>query len=64
MAYAAWAVTANKPYAHYDLGAGGRAVTTDCHDASLPASGDVFSSPHCWAGGTLMGFSLGLAKSF
>ena len=23
VAYAAWAVTANKPYAHYDLGAGG-----------------------------------------
>ncbi|MGH6684008.1 MAG: porin, partial [Pseudolabrys sp.] len=27
------AATYNGPDAHYDLGAGGRAVTTDCHDA-------------------------------
>ncbi len=32
-AYVDWALTANGPAAHYDLGAGGRAVTTDCHDA-------------------------------
>jgi hypothetical protein len=34
--YADWAMTANGPAAHYDLGAGGRAVTTDCHDAPTP----------------------------
>jgi hypothetical protein len=64
MAYAAWAATYNAKYAHYDLGAGGRAVTTDCHDAGLPASGDITSSPHCWAGGKLMGVSVGLAARF
>ena len=30
-------------------------MTTDSHDASLPASGDVFSSPHCWAEGRSWG---------
>jgi predicted porin len=64
LAYLAWAYTINAQYAHYDLGAGGRAVTTDCHDAGLPASGDVNSSPHCWAGGKLMGVSLGLKAGF
>lgn len=62
--YVAWALTLNAPYAHYDLGAGGRAVTTDCHDASLPASGDVNADPHCWAGGRLMGASVGLSQQF
>ena len=64
MVYAAWAATYNAKYAHYDLGAGGRSVTTDCHDASLPASGDTTSNPHCWAGGHLMGVSLGLNARF
>jgi len=62
--YLAWAYTHNHQFAHYDLGAGGRAVTTDCHDGGLPASGDVNSNPHCWAGGKLMGFSLGMAARF
>jgi predicted porin len=64
LAYVAWAGTFNAHYAHYDLGAGGRAVTTDCHDGGLPASGDVTSNPHCWAGGKLMGVSAGLSSSF
>jgi predicted porin len=64
LVYLAWAYTINAQYAHYDLGAGGRAVTTDCHDAGLPASGDVNSNPHCWAGGKLMGVSLGLKAGF
>jgi len=64
VAYLDWAMTANGPYAHYDLGAGGRAVTTDCHDASLPASGDVNGNPHCWTGAQLMAVSIGLKQKF
>src|SRR5258708_6644153 len=32
--YLTAAATVNGPNAHFDLGAGGRAVTTDCHDAT------------------------------
>jgi predicted porin len=62
-AYAVWAANFNGPYGHFDLGAGGRGVTTDCHDAS-DAVGDENSDPHCWAGGHLKGVSLGLDKRF
>jgi len=62
--YLAWAYTINNQYAHYDLGAGGRSLTTDCHDASLPASGGESSNPHCWAGGKLMGVSVGMNARF
>jgi predicted porin len=61
--YSDWAGTFNGPYAHFDLGAGGRGVTTDCHDASDTA-GDQLSDPHCWAGGHLKAFSMGLDKRF
>jgi predicted porin len=62
--YTNWAFTANGPAAHYDLGAGGRAVTTDCHDASDATGGLVASNPHCWTGGRLMGTSLGMVWKF
>jgi predicted porin len=62
-AYADWAMTINGSAAHYDLGAGGRAVTTDCHDA-FAAQGGVGSNPHCWTGGRLMGISAGLNYKF
>jgi predicted porin len=62
-AYSDWAGAFNHPYAHFDLGAGGRGVTTDCHDASDAASNE-FSNPHCWAGGHLKAFSVGLDKRF
>jgi predicted porin len=62
-AYSDWAGTFNDQYAHFDLGAGGRAVTTDCHDAS-DAAGNQYSNPHCWAGGHLKAFSMGLDKRF
>jgi predicted porin len=66
--YVDWAMTINGPFAHYDLGAGGRAVTTDCHDASDdPAgssSGGESSNPRCWAGGRLMGVSAGMKYQF
>jgi predicted porin len=61
--YTDWAGTVNHPYAHFDLGAGGRGVTTDCHDAS-DSTGDETSDPHCWAGGHLKGYSVGLDKHF
>jgi hypothetical protein len=36
------------------MGAGGRSVTTDCHDA-FSASARAFSTPHFWTATTLMG---------
>jgi predicted porin len=57
------AATFNGPDAHYDLGAGGRAVTTDCHDAAT-APGGITSTPHCWTGTTLVGVSTGLQWKF
>jgi len=63
-AYVDWALTANGPAAHYDLGAGGRTVTTDCHDASDATGGFAPSNPHCWTGGNLMGVSAGLDLKF
>jgi predicted porin len=63
MVYADWAGTYNAKDAHFDLGAGGRGVTTDCHDAS-DAAGGATSNPHCWAGGTLLGFSVGMKYQF
>ena len=62
--YTDWAMTSNGPAAHYDLGAGGRAVTIDCHDAFAAAGGTVASNPHCWTGGLLMGGSVGMNWKF
>ncbi|MBS0448218.1 MAG: porin [Proteobacteria bacterium] len=70
--YADYAMTANHASAHYDLGAGGRGVTTDCHDGSTLAAVDVSSGapqvtgdgPHCYAGGRLQGISVGLDFKF
>ena len=62
------AATFNGPSAHYDLGAGGRGVTTDCHDANDlaggSASGGAFASPNCFTGTTLVGVSTGLQWRF
>jgi predicted porin/uncharacterized coiled-coil protein SlyX len=63
-AYVDWALTANGPAAHYDLGAGGRAVTTDCHDAFAATGGLMGSNPHCWTGSNLMGVSGGINFKF
>ena len=63
--YTAVAATMNGPSAHFDLGAGGRGVTTDCHDAQdNPASGGVGSAAHCYPGTTLVGVSTGLQYRF
>ncbi len=61
--YTAVAATINGPAAHYDLGAGGHGVTTDCHSA-FGASGGLVSQPHCWVGPTLAGVSTGLQWRF
>jgi len=68
--YFDWAESLNHPLAHYDLGAGGRGITTDCHDATEMAAFDATAGaaagsvsgtgPHCWAGGHLQGVSIGL----
>jgi predicted porin len=66
MWYIDYAATINGPSAHYDLGAGGRGVTTDCHDAnSNPTSGGgIGANPHCWTGGLLQGVSTGVRFNF
>ena len=61
--YTAVAMTINGPDAHYDLGAGGHGVTTDCHSA-FGASGGLVSQPHCWVGPTLAGVSTGVQWRF
>jgi len=60
------AATVNGPSAHYDLGAGGRGVTTDCHDANAApsSSGGILSNPHCFTGTTIMGVSTGAKWTF
>jgi predicted porin len=61
--YTAVAATINGPSAHYDLGAGSRGVTTDCHDA-FAASGGLASNPHCFTGPVLAGASTGIQWRF
>jgi predicted porin len=65
--YIDYATTRNHRDAHYDLGAGGRSVTTDCHDASNPDTSGFDpngNGPHCWAGGKLQGASIGMKYDF
>jgi hypothetical protein len=70
--YFAWAMTNNHPDAHFDLGAGAHGIKQDCHDASPQTAVDLTSSPlalantgpHCYAGGQLRAFSLGLRLTF
>jgi predicted porin len=66
MWYIDYAATINEGSAHYDLGAGGRSITTDCHDAnSNPTSGGgIGANPHCFAGGLLQGVSTGIRYNF
>jgi len=68
--YADYAATLNHNDAHYDLGAGGHGVTTDCHDSTPEAAFDATTGttsntgPHCFAGGHLQGISVGLQYRF
>ena len=61
--YTAVATTINGPSAHYDMGAGGHGITTDCHSA-YGATGGLTSNPHCWTGTTLAGVSTGIQWRF
>jgi predicted porin len=61
--YTAVAATFNSASAHYDLGAGGHGVTTDCHDA-FAATGGAFAVTHCFTGTTIAGFSTGVQWRF
>jgi predicted porin len=57
--------TVNGTNAHYDLGAGGRGVTTDCHDGTTQAFTDYSSAgPTTWGGCHVIGFSTGLNYKF
>lgn len=53
-AYAVYARQANHVGAHYDLGASGHGITTDCHDAA----------GNCYFGGTVQAFSIGAQYDF
>jgi predicted porin len=57
--------TVNGTNAHYDLGAGGRGVTTDCHDGTTQPFIDYSSAgPTTWGGCHEIGFSTGLHYTF
>jgi len=70
--YADYGLVLNHPQAHFALGPGGRALTTDCHDGSAPATLDISTGtpavandgPHCYAGGRIQGLSTGLQFQF
>ncbi len=69
--YFDWALTLNHPDAHFDLGAGGRGLNYDCHDAVQLTAFDPTvpglvsgTGPHCYAGNRLQGFSTGLNVRF
>ena len=49
--YIDWAETLNHGNSHYDLGAGGRSLTTDCHDGTNATVNDYSSAgPTTWGG--------------
>jgi predicted porin len=52
--YAVYARQDNKDGAHYDLGASGHGITTDCHDAA----------GNCFPGGKIQGLSVGMQYNF
>ena len=59
------ALTINHGNAHYDLGAGGRGLTTDCHDGTNTVFNDYSSTgPTTWGGCRVQGFSTGLNYKF
>jgi predicted porin len=59
------ALTVNHGNVHYDLGAGGRGLTTDCHDGTNTIFTDGSSfGPTTWGGCRIMGFSTGLDYKF
>jgi hypothetical protein len=66
-AYADFAETQNHGNSHYDLGAGGRSLTTDCHDGTSSLVNDYSSAgPTTWGGNQCkpIGFSVGMNYKF
>jgi predicted porin len=66
-AYADFAETQNHGNSHYDLGAGGRSLTTDCHDGTNTVVNDYSSAgPTTWGGDQCkpIGFSVGMNYKF
>jgi predicted porin len=59
------AETINNGNAHYDLGAGGRGLTTDCHDGTNATVIDYTSAGNTtWGGCRVIGFSTGVNYKF
>ncbi len=57
--------TVNAGNAHYDLGAGGRGITNDCHDGTTFQFVDYSSAgPTTWGGCHIIGFSTGVNYKF
>ena len=64
-AYVAFADTINTANAHYDLGAGGRGLTTDCHDGTNTVVADYSGAgPTTWGGCHAVGLSAGVSYKF
>lgn len=63
--YFDWAETINDGNAHYDIGAGGHGIKTDCHDATHEQFIDYSSAgPTTWGGCHDQGFSTGVSYRF
>ncbi len=59
------AATLNHSNAHYDLGAGGHGLTTDCHDGTNTVVVDYTSAgPTTWGGCRVLGVSTGVKFKF
>ncbi len=57
--------TANDGNAHFDMGAGGHGIKTDCHDATHPLFIDYSSAgPTTWGGCHILGVSTGMNYKF
>jgi hypothetical protein len=64
-AYVDFADTVNHGNAHYDIGAGGRGLTTDCHDGTNTVFIDNSGTgPTTWGGCHLVGVSTGVNYKF
>jgi hypothetical protein len=63
--YFDYANTVNHGNVHYDLGAGGRGLVTDCHDGTNTVFTDYSGTgPTTWGGCHIIGASAGLRYTF
>ena len=63
--YVDGAMTVNDGNAHFDIGAGGHGVKTDCHDGTNTVFTDFSSAgPTTWGGCRELGISTGLDYKF